>query len=223
MTRTRTSSERQGEVPRLEGPYPPGCDVPKAGTSRTTNLGTEEPLRKVKRVNKPRKKEPKKIGDKKKRVLANVLLTEGLQQDAQQVEDAPSGRKQQTTTATRSRVVTARNLAQMMEGLSWMVRPDVYCRGLYKGELPTLTVSELMEWDQEEGIVNRAFTNQLVTMEPIDFLEGSRGSNEAQTMLEDLCSISPWSAMGALPSAPLSGVGTIAGKWYTQSFRQIPI
>ena len=83
-------------------------------------------------------------------------------------------------------MVTARNLAQMMEGLSWMVRPDVYCTGLYKGELLMMTVSELMEWDREEGIVNRAFTNQLVTMEPIDFLERPKGSKEAQTMLEDL-------------------------------------
>ena len=84
-------------------------------------------------------------------------------------------------------MVTARSLAQMMEGLSWMVRPDVYSTGLYKGELPAMTVSELMEWDREEGIVNRAFTTQLVTMEPIDFLERWSGNRGAQTMLEDLC------------------------------------
>ena len=152
MTRTRTSSERQGEVPRLEGPYPSGCEVPRAGTPRAANSGTEGPLRKVKKVNKPKKKDTKRIGDKKKKVLADILLTEGLQQDDQRVEETPIGRKQQTTTAARSRVVTARNLAQMMEGPSWMVRPDVYCTGLYKGELPTLTVSELMEWDREEGV-----------------------------------------------------------------------
>ncbi len=186
MTGTRTSSERQGEVPSLEGPYLPGCDASETGTPRTTEPGTEGPLRKVKKVNKPRKKEPKRMGDKKKRILAKAMLAEGLQRDDQQVEDAPNGRRQQTTVATRCRVVTARNLAQMMEGPSWMVRPDVYCTGLYKGELPTMTVSELMEWDREEGIVNRAFMNQLVTMEPIDFLEGSRWNNEAQTMLEDL-------------------------------------
>ncbi len=86
----------------------------------------------------------------------------------------------------RSRVVTARNLTQMMEGPSWMVRPDVYCTGLYKGELPAMTMSELMEWDREEGIVNRALTTQLVTMEPIDLLERSSGRKETQTMLEDL-------------------------------------
>ncbi len=186
MTRTRTSSERQGEVPRLEGPYPSGCEVPRAGTPPTTDSGTEGPLRKVKKVNKPRKKDTRKIGDKKRRAIADVLLKEGMRQEDQPVEETLTGRKQQTTTATRARVVTARNLAQMTEGPSWMVRPDVYCTGLYKGELPTLTVNELMEWDREEGIVNRAFTNQLVTMEPIDFMEGSRGSNEAQTMLEDL-------------------------------------
>ncbi len=67
-----------------------------------------------------------------------------------------------------------------------MVRPDVYCTGLYKGELPMMTVSELMEWDREEGIVNRAFTTQLVTMEPIDFLERSSRNRGMQTMLEDL-------------------------------------
>ena len=78
MTRTRTSSERQGEVPRLEGPYPPGCEVPRAGTPRATDSGTEGPLRKVKKVNKPKKKDTKRIGDKKKKVLADVLLTEGL-------------------------------------------------------------------------------------------------------------------------------------------------
>ena len=143
MTRTRTGSKRQGEVPRLEGPYPPRCRVPRAGTPRTTDSGTEGPLREVKKAYKPRKKEPKRVGDKKKRVLADVLLTGGLQQEGQQVEETPTGRTQQTTTATRSRVVTARNLAQMTEGPSWMVRPDVYCTGLYKGELPTLTVSEL--------------------------------------------------------------------------------
>ncbi len=186
MTRIRTSSERQGEVLRLEGPYPLECDTSKTGAPRATDPGTEGPLRKVKRVNKPQKKEPKKIGEKKKKLLVDAMLGEELQQNDQQVEDTPNGGRRQTTTATRARVITARNLAQMMEGPSWMVRPDVYCTGLYKGELPTLTVSELMEWDREEGIINRAFTNQLVTMEPIDFLEGLRGSNEAQTMLEDL-------------------------------------
>ncbi len=186
MTRTRTSSGKQGEVPKLEGPYPPGCEVPKAGTSRTTDSGTEGPLRKVKKVGKCKKKDTGKMGEKKKRALANVLLAEDVQQNNQRVDGAPVNRGQQTTTATRSRVITARNLAQMMEGLSWMVRPDVYCTGLYKGELLMMTVSELMEWDREEGIVNRAFTNQLVTMEPIDFLERPKGSKEAQTMLEDL-------------------------------------
>ncbi len=186
MTRTRTNSERQGEVPRLEGPYPLGCEVPRAGTPRAPDSGTEGPLRKVKKVNKSKKKDTKRLGDKKKRALADVLLTEEVQQNNQRVEETPVDKKQQTTTVARSRVITARNLAQMMEGPSWMVRPDVYCTGLYKGELPTLTVSELMEWDREEGTVNRAFTNQLVTMEPIDFMEGTRGNNEAQTMLEDL-------------------------------------
>ncbi len=187
MTRTRTNSERQGEAPRLEGPYQPGCDESKTGTPRTTEPRTEGPLRKVKKVNNPRKKEPKKMGKKKKGVLAEVVLAEGLQQGDLKVEDTPNGRKRQlATTTTRSRVVTARSLAQMMEGPSWMVRPDVYCTRLYKGELPTMTVSELMEWNREEGIVNRAFTNQLVTMEPIDFPEGSKGNREVQTMLEDL-------------------------------------
>ncbi len=77
---------------------------------------------------------------------------------------------------TRSRVITARDLMQMSEGPSWLVRPDVYCTGLYKGELLTMTVSKLMEWDREEGIVNRAFTTQLVTMEPIDLMERSSGN-----------------------------------------------
>ena len=71
----------------------------------------------MKKVNKPRKKDTKRIGDKKKRVLADVLLTEGLQQDSQQVEETPIGRKQQTTTAARSRVVTARNLALLKRGV----------------------------------------------------------------------------------------------------------
>ena len=185
MTRTRTSSERQGEAPKLEGPYPSGCEAPRAGTPRTTNPGTEGPLRKVKKVSKSKKKDTKRLGDKKKAALTDMLLSEGLQQQGQRVEEAPVGR-QQANTAARSRVITARSLAQMTEGPSWMVRPDVYCTGLYKGELPTLTVSELMEWDREGGTVNRAFTNQLVTMEPIGFMESSRGSKEAQTMLEDL-------------------------------------
>ncbi len=43
-----------------------------------------------------------------------------------------------------------------------------------------------MEWDREEGIVNRAFTTQLVTMEPIDLMERSSGNRETQMMLEDL-------------------------------------
>ncbi len=144
MTRTRTSSERQGEAPSLEGPYQAGCNELKIGAPQITKPGTEGPLRKVKRVNKPRKKEPKKMGEKKKRILAEAMLAEGLQQDDQKVEDTPNGRRQLTTTATRTRVVTARSLAQMMEGPSWMVRPDVYCTGLYKGKLPTMTVSELM-------------------------------------------------------------------------------
>ncbi len=147
MTRTRTYSERQGEVPKLEGPYPPGCEVLRAGAPRTTDSGTEGPLRKVKKVNKSKKKDTKRLGDKKKGALADVLLSEGVQQNGQRVEGTPVDRRQQTNTAARSRVITARSLAQMMEGPSWMVRPDVYCTGLYKGELPTLTVSELMEWD----------------------------------------------------------------------------
>ncbi len=49
MTRTRTSSGKQGEVPKLEGPYLPGCEVPRAGAPRTTDSGS---LRKVKKVGK---------------------------------------------------------------------------------------------------------------------------------------------------------------------------
>ncbi len=64
MTRTRTNSEMQGEAPRLEGPYQPRCDESKTGTPRTTDPRTEGPLRKVKKMNKPRKKEPKKMGEK---------------------------------------------------------------------------------------------------------------------------------------------------------------
>ena len=45
----------------------------------------------MKKVNKPRKKEPKKMGEKKKRILAEAMLAEGLQQDDQKVEDAPNG------------------------------------------------------------------------------------------------------------------------------------
>ncbi len=187
MTRMQTNSEMQGEAPRLEGPYQPRCDESKTGTPQTTDPGTEGPLRKVKKMNKPRKKELKKMGKKKKEILAEVMLAEGLQQGELKVEDTPDGGKRRlATTTTRSRVVTARSLVQMMEGPSWIVRPDVYCTGLYKGELLTMTVSELMEWDREEGIVNKAFTNQLVTMEPINFLEGSKGNGEVQTMLEDL-------------------------------------
>ncbi len=187
MTRTRTNSNMQSEAPSLEGPYQLGCNESKAGTPRATDLGTEGPLRKVKKMNKPKKKESKKMGEKKKEILTEVMQAGGLQQEELKVEDTPDGEKRQLATrTTRSRVVTARSLAQMMEGPSWMVRPDVYCTGLYKGEPPTMTASELMEWDHEEGIVNRAFTNQLVTMELIDFLERSKGTRGTQTMLEDL-------------------------------------
>ena len=144
-------------------------------------------MRKVKKTNKPKKKESKKMGEKRKEILAEVMIAGGLQQNEPGPTGTPDGEKRRmATTTTRSRVITARSLMQMTEGPSWMVRPDVYCTGLYKGELPMMTVSELMEWDREEGIVNRAFTTQLVTMEPIDLLERSSGSRETQTMLEDL-------------------------------------
>ncbi len=50
-----------------------------------------------------------------------------------------------------------------------------------------LMVSKLMEWDQEEGIVNRVFTTEILTMEPIDLLERASRSKQMQTILEDLC------------------------------------
>ncbi len=49
-----------------------------------------------------------------------------------------------------------------------------------------MTVSELIEWDREEGIINRAFTTQLVTMELIDLMERSSGNLKMQTIIEDL-------------------------------------
>ncbi len=45
MTRTRTNSEKQGEVPKSEGPYPARCEVPRAGTQRATDSGTVKTLR----------------------------------------------------------------------------------------------------------------------------------------------------------------------------------
>ncbi len=90
------------------------------------------------------------------------------------------------TTIARSRVIMARDLAQMTEGLSWVVWPDVYCTGLYKGELLTVMVSKLMEWDKEEGIVNRAFMTEVLTMELINLLKRPRGTKKQYMILEDL-------------------------------------
>ncbi len=153
MTRMRTSSERQGEATKIEGPCPPENKVPRAGALRVTNPRIEEPSGKVKKVSKSKKKDTGKMGDKKRKALADLMLSEGAQRGSQWVEKISAGGGQQATTAARSRVITSRSLAKMTEGPSWMVRPDVYCTGLYKGELPTLTVSELMEWDREEGTV----------------------------------------------------------------------
>ncbi len=145
MTRTRTVSEIRSETPNMEGPYPGQHDEMKATTSKTTGQGVDGALQKVKKTNKPKKKESKKIGEKKKEVITEVMIAGRLQQGAPGPTGALEGNRQRlATTMTRSRVVTARDLMQMSKGPSWLMRPDVYCTGLYKGELQTMTVSELL-------------------------------------------------------------------------------
>ncbi len=164
MTRTRTISEIRSGAPSMEGPYPKQHGEARATTPKTTKQGVDGTLRKVKKMMKPKKKESKKISEKKKEVIAEVMIAGRPQQGAPGPVGAPEGdRQRMTTTMTWSRVVTARDLMQMSEGRSWLVRPDVYCTGLYKGKLPTMMVSELMEWDQEEGLVNRTFTTHVKT------------------------------------------------------------
>ncbi len=128
MTRTRTVSEIRNEAPGMEGPYLRQHDDTKATTSKNTEQEADGALQKVKKTNKPKKKESKKMGEKRKEVIAEVMITGRLQQGVPGPTGTPDGDRQRlATTMTRSRVVTARDLMQMSEGLSWMVRPDVYC------------------------------------------------------------------------------------------------
>ncbi len=78
MTRTRTNSEMQSEAPSMEGPYLRECDESRTKTPRDTDQGTDGALRKVKKTNKPKKKESKKMGKKKKEILAKVMIAGGL-------------------------------------------------------------------------------------------------------------------------------------------------
>ncbi len=93
MTRMRTNSKMQGEALSLEGPYQLGCSKSETGTPRATDLGTKGPLRKVKKMVKPKKKESKKLGNKKKEILAEVMLAEGLQKGGSKTGDTPDGEK----------------------------------------------------------------------------------------------------------------------------------
>ncbi len=85
VTRTRTSSEKQGEVPELEGPYLPGYGVTRAGASRTTGPGSKGPLRKVKKGPESKKKNAGKMCENKENAITNMLLREDIQQNNQRV------------------------------------------------------------------------------------------------------------------------------------------
>ncbi len=91
---TRTNSEIQREVPSMEGPYSRDYDGSRTETLRDTNPGTDGALRKVKKASKPKRKESKKLGEKKKEILAEVMIAGGLQQDGPEPTGAPDGEKQ---------------------------------------------------------------------------------------------------------------------------------
>ncbi len=94
MTRTRTVSKIWSGTPRMEGPYPRHHDETGATTPRTTEQGVEGALQKVKKTVKPKKKEPRKIGKKKKEVIAEVMIAGRLQQGAPGPTSAAEGDKQ---------------------------------------------------------------------------------------------------------------------------------
>ncbi len=94
MTKTRTVSEIQSGTPSMEGPYPRQHDETKAMTPKTTEQGADGALQKVKKTNKPKKKESKKMGEKKKEVIAEVMIAGRLQQGGPGPVGAPEGERQ---------------------------------------------------------------------------------------------------------------------------------
>ncbi len=114
----------------MDGPYPKHHDKARAVTTRAAEQDAEEALWKVKKMGKPKKKESKKISENKE-FIAEVTMPERRQQDTSGPTRPPQGDTQQVnTTATRSWVITARDLMPMSEGLSWLVKPNVYCTSL---------------------------------------------------------------------------------------------
>ncbi len=73
----------------------------------------------------------------------------------------------------------------MSEGLTWL-RPDIHHTGRCQGDAPTLTVSDLMDWDIEEGIINRAFVPEVLMMEEIDLNNRRELSARVQELFDHL-------------------------------------
>ncbi len=159
----------------------------RPGTPDTHTTNEDEVLRKVKKTVKSKKKGSKKVSQNIKAALTEVEGSPTEEATTEVPPRTPTEMLQPVgTVITRLRVITARDLAQMTEEPSWLVQPDVYYTGLYKSELLTHMVSELMDWESEGEIMNWAFPNEVITMEPIDLQKGPKGAKRRQALLEDL-------------------------------------